>query len=340
LLDAIDGPANLHELDEFRIWLVKKFEQLERQQAKAADPSQKKKDARAAKKRTVLHAMWEEMDANQSGLLSFGEFRRYLTQRKYPKLNMMHPLFMCLDLKNNGVIEEGEFMMLNILSSTYQLLRVTRIRDFMKEKFGTLKAAFKAMDDNNSGMLSLKEWLEVMQDQYNYPEPEDVNSTFKFLDKDGSMILNSKEFDFLAAFEPDEFLRELKAFAEHLVQKSGGIDEAYDTFDPNSHGLHGIDHREFLSGYRRCGFKGTFDPLLIFNFIDASHSCRISKAEFRLLLKLDAQQVFDASSVSMRAAISSFKTFARREVEIADDAQMTWEEFHEDLLKIVEDENL
>eukprot|EP00434_Breviolum_minutum_P013540 symbB.v1.2.011933.t1/scaffold814.1/size160240/3 len=145
------------------------------------------------------------MDRDGSGEASFSEFRRALRKARHPAgLNPNKgpalELFMCLDIQVDGSIVEGEFYCFSILSAYFQLQRVERVRTFLEDRFGTLKAAFKFMDADRSGSLttqvhlkngaaldaqiqciSRQEWMDFMMGPQGYADEEDVKVCFSSL---------------------------------------------------------------------------------------------------------------------------------------------------------------
>lgn len=319
VLETVDGPASLKEVDNLRIFLVSNLEKLAG------------KTAEEAQIESPIKLLWKHMDRNGSGSTSFAEFKKVLEKMKFESDRILQ-LFMCLDLKNNGVIDEGEWTLLGVLSSNFQLERVDRIRDFIMDNFGSMPKAYKVMDKNKSGALSADEWKEVMEGEYEYEDLDDVQATFAFLDKDCSNVISSREFQFLAHFNRDDFMNEIRKFAEHLVQKYESIELAFDDFEANgsraksrpttagqppgtgesrrSEFTSYLEPKDFIEGYKRSGFSGAYDPRCIFNFLDCSRNIHVSRLEFRLLEQLDAVEKMNASAKFMTHAIATLKHWA------------------------------
>jgi Ca2+-binding EF-hand superfamily protein len=316
VLETVNGPAELKEVDNLRIFLVENLDKLAGSTADEVIVD------------SPIKLLWQKMDRNGSGSASFHEFRKVLEKLKFESDRKLQ-LFMCLDLKNNGVIDEGEWSLLGVLSSNFQLERVDRVRDFIIDTFGTMPKAYKAMDKNKSGALNIEEWTEVMSQEYEYAEEQDVRSTFSFLDKDCSNIISAKEFQFLANFNRHDFMREVRAFSEHLVNKYESIELAYEDFEMNgprakrqsanppgtgesrrSDLVSFLEPRDFNEGYKRSGFQGSYDPRLIFNFLDAARNCHVSRTEFKLLDQLSAVEKLKESAEFMTSAIATFKAWA------------------------------
>eukprot|EP00913_Durusdinium_trenchii_P007043 g6626.t1 len=285
------------------------------------------------------------MDRDGSGEASFVEFRRTLRKARHPAgLNPNKgpalELFMCLDIQVDGSIVEGEFYCFNILSAYFQLQRVERVRTFLEDRFGTLKAAFKYMDVDRSGSLTTQEWMDFMMGPQGYADEEDVKVCFFFIDKDTP---HCKEFEFLGKFDSRDIVGDVKKLRDYLVEKYENLEDAYDAFEQKmpppdmggtdlqlipekrrkrreGRGLSGQDQSswllDFVNACRMCGFKGKFDPRLLFNFLDASHVQHITKKEFRQLGKLGAVEALQLSSERMRYGISTLKSFIFQEVEL------------------------
>lgn len=353
VLDNITGPASLNELDELRLFLCEK-------QARELEAAKESGEGAGDVSGTSpLKMLWRKMDRNGSGSVSYLEFRRALKKMRHPEASApgsakIQELFMALDIKNNGFITEDEFSVLNMLSSRFQLERVVRVREFLQERFGSLKSAFKAMDENRSGSLSEEEWMEVMAGSHGYPVHEDVRVCFQFLDKDGSLAVGSKEFEFLGTFDHEAFLKELQLFADHVFEQFGSIESAYEAFDKNP-GLAktrqstanpgpraaGLEPKEFLSGCKRSGWQGAYDPRMLYNYLDASHVGCVSLTEFRLLTDLDAAEVLEIAADLMHRAVASFKDFTIKFASMAPlEAVQTshWAFLHEEIRAMTQDD--
>jgi len=352
VLEYVNGPASLQDLDDLRIWLCEWQTQKKRRHAKSGA-------AAALEDESVspFSELYARMDRNGSGMVSFGEFKKALKKVKYPGTagndGRLHELFMCLDTKHDGTISKQEFYRLNILSAKYQLQRVGFVRDFLRERFGSSKASFKALDEDRSGSLSAEEWMKKMGNQHGYSATEDMKACFHFIDKDGSMVLTSKEFDFLGNFNENLFFQDVRALRKHLGEKFGSIEAAYDAFEqrrgPNtsapeggsgSHrGGKGIEPKDFLTACRLAGFKATHDPRLLFNFLDASHTGRLQRSEFYLLEKLDAIEELEQSSEIMHEAIASLKAFALKDAPSKPGCgEEHWITLHQELRAVTHDD--
>lgn len=324
VMQDIDGPASLQDLDEFRIWLCACASRRRSiQLASAPDAASPTAAAVAAASASPLAALWRKMDGNGSGLVSFGEFKRALRKMRHPATmegggGKLKELFMCLDLKSEGNIGEDDFHCLNILSAKFQLDRLIRVRNFLKEKFGTLKAAFKAMDENRSGSLSQEEWMGVMEGKQSYPVLEDCSVCFQFFDKDGANCLTGKDFDLLGGFDEEKLLDDTQSLYEHLCDRYADLEEAFTAFlqqqrpgsRPGAAPRQSIDAKDFLAGCKSVQFKGSTDPRLLFNFLDAMHVGRITLSEFAQMGNLGAVDDLQERSDLMQGAISSLKAFA------------------------------
>lgn len=326
VLESVDRPATLKDVDNLRIFLVAN-------QGKLAGPN-----ADEVQTESAIKLLWKRLDRNNSGTASFHEFKRVLKALKFPNMDKALQLFMCIDLKNNGLIDETEWSLLGVLSSNFKLERVEKIRQFIIKTFKTMTTAYKAIDKNKSGALSVDEWIGIFSEEYDYDDPDDVKACFEFLDKDCSNVISNKEFQFLGAFEREDFMREVRTFADYLIGKYENIDNAYDEFDAHSGktkrnstdgnppgtgdstkltklslgssgniNLGCIDPKEFIDGFKRSGFQGSYDPRLIFNFLDAARNGHVSRTEFKLLEKLDAVEEMNKSAEFMTSALASFK---------------------------------
>jgi len=316
VMEGIDGPASLRELDELRIWLCDWQEQREKLRRQAEQGTDNAGQAASSPAGSPLTELWLRMDANGSGNVSFGEFRRALRRMKHPDAmegrdGKLQELFMCLDLKSDGNIGEAEFHCLAVLSAKFQLERVVSVRDFLKGRFGTLKAAFKAMDENRSGTLSKEEWMDVMKGRQSYPVQEDCVVCFQFFDKDNSQVLSGKEFELLGTFDQGKLLDDAQALCDLLVERHGSLEAAFDALRPPSMGpaRPGLDFRDFLAGLEASEFQCSVDPRLLFNFLDAMHVGCVTRNEFVQMGKLDAVDELQERTELMQGAISSLKAF-------------------------------
>ncbi|CAE8624761.1 unnamed protein product, partial [Polarella glacialis] len=360
MLELVDGPASQADLDELRIWLcawkarrmAAKAAKLEAEheadrppegeaekEAKQEREKEEKRLEKQEQRKSPLMELWQYMDKDGSGEASFAEWMWALRKARHPvafnpSRGPALELFMCLDIQVDGSIVEGEFFCLNILSAYYQLTRVERVRDFLQERFGSLKAAFKFMDEDRSGSLTTEEWLSIMMGPQGYPCEEDIRVCFIFIDKDFSGELTNKEFEFLGNFDGREFAADVSALCEHLVEKYENLEDAYTAFEqripppgPDEDGPKdwklkkkrmgkGLAAQDFVNGGRLAGFKGKFDLRLHFNFLDAAHVGHITKNEFLQLGKLGVVEFLHTSSERMRRAIASMKGFVLNDAEL------------------------
>eukprot|EP00931_Biecheleriopsis_adriatica_P086249 TRINITY_DN60960_c0_g1_i1.p1 TRINITY_DN60960_c0_g1~~TRINITY_DN60960_c0_g1_i1.p1 ORF type:complete len:1143 (-),score=354.31 TRINITY_DN60960_c0_g1_i1:9-3029(-) len=357
MIELVNGPGTLQDLDELRLWLCEwKARRMAAAKEKSLAEQQEKKDRgeldeaeiEAAEKQAIeekkvspLMELWHYMDRDGSGEASFNEFRWALRKARHPAgvnsdKGPALELFMCLDIAVDGSIERGEFFCLSILSAYFQLQRVTRVRHFLEDRFGTLKAAFKFMDEDKGGSVTTQEWLDFMLGPQGYPEVEDIKVCFIFIDKDFSGQLTSKEFEFLGNFDEREFVADVKALRDHLLEKYENLSDAYIAFEqklapPDMGGIEvsqlsekkrkrregrGLSGQDFVNACKLCGFKGKFDSRLHFNFLDAAHVGHITRPEFMQLAKLGAVEALHASSERMRAAIATLKAFVFKEAEL------------------------
>lgn len=271
---------------------------------------------------------------------------------------------MCLDIQVDGSIVEGEFYCFSILSAYFQLQRVERVRTFLEDRFGNLKAAFKYMDADRSGSLTTQEWMDFMMGPQGYADEEDVKVCFFFIDKDFSGQLTSKEFEFLGNFDGRDFVNDVAKLRDYLVEKYENLEDAYDAFEqkmppPDMGGTdlsqipekkrkrregRGLSGNDFVNCCRMCNFKGRFDPRLLFNFLDASHVGHITRNEFLQLGKLGAVEALRISSERMRNGISTLKHFIFHEVELEEpdtpqeDDKWKWAGVHKALREVTQDD--
>ncbi|CAJ1424545.1 unnamed protein product, partial [Effrenium voratum] len=352
--------------------------------ARAAQGGETEDDAARAEaekeaKRSPLAELWQYMDRDGSGEASFAEFRRALRKARHPAgLNPNKgpalELFMCLDIQVDGSIVEGEFYCFSILSAYFQLQRVERVRKFLETRFGTLKAAFKYMDADRSGSLTTQEWMDFMMGPQGYASEEDVKVCFFFIDKDFSGQLTSKEFEFLGNFDGRDFVEDVEKLRDYLVEKYENLEEphlrsalttdAYDAWEQKMPPLdmggtdlsqipekrrmrregRGLSGQDFVNACRMCGFKGRFDPRLLFNFLDASHVGHITRNEFLQLGKLGAVEALHITSERMRKGIGTLKAFIFQEAELEDpeeaqpDDKWKWAAVHKALRDVTQDD--
>jgi len=220
------------------------------------------------------------------------------------------------------------------------------------------------MDSDKSGSLTTQEWMDFMLGPQGYPDQEDIQVCFIFIDKDFSGQLTSKEFDFLGNFDGREFVADVRDLRDHLVEKYENLEDAYVAFEqrlapPDMGGIEvsklsekkrkkregrGLSGQDFVNACRLCGFKGRFDARLHFNFLDAPHVGHITRNEFLQLGKLGAVEALHASSERMRKAIATLKTFVFKEAileapeEEQEDERWKWAAVHKALRDATHDD--
>mmetsp|Transcript_25951 Transcript_25951/g.86420 ORF Transcript_25951/g.86420 Transcript_25951/m.86420 type:complete len:952 (-) Transcript_25951:32-2887(-) len=325
-VEQMDGPASLQQLDTFRLWLCDAVRQ--RQASKASDGGKTVEES-------PMTMLVNRMDASGSGSVSFGSFHKALKAMHHPSASsenagQLREVFMSLDLSGKGSVSMQEFSCLSLLSARYQLKRVALVRAFLEKTFGSHKAAFKAIDEDRKGSVSADLWLDAMIKQHGYQDREDLASCLNFIDKDGSRVLTSKEFEVLGGFSEDQLVQDLKAFRTLLEEKHGSLRQAYEAFAGESSGAAGVDVEAFVAGCRSMGLSLPSTPRLLFNFLDAMHFGRLQCKDFLLLDSLDIVERLQRASDMLRPAILSIKAL------VADRAQGHEEE---DALALDDDED-
>lgn len=105
----------------------------------------------------------------------------------------------------------------------------------------------------------------------------------------------------------------------------------------------GLSGQDFVNACRLCGFKGRFDPRLLFNFLDASHVGHLTANEFLQLGKLGAVEALRSSSERMKKGIGSLKAFIFEEVQLEEpeevvDEKWKWAAIHQALRDVTQDD--
>lgn len=342
-LAHVKGPASLQEVDQFRVWLCEW--QAARQRRKIAKAPNTMTDIGES----VFAELVQRMDLNGSGVVKFNTFVKALRKMKCPYVaagndGHLRELFMCLDRKSKCSVSTQDVMDLAMFSARYQLTRVGHVRSFIRERFGSLRAAFKAMDIERSGAIKAEDWIEKMEKQYGFTNPEDLIACVRFIDKDGTRVLSDTDFDALGNFSESEFLKDLQLLHDQMVQHCGTLQEAWNNFgrraanDEEVQAGMGLRAQGFLAGCQLMGFNGTYHPRLLFHFLDATHEGCLRRADFALLARLPVLAESVQEWEHMRAAFASFKPFGMRcdEGTSSVDQESRWLKFYEDLLASVQ----
>jgi len=352
VLKCVHGACDMHELDEFCVWLCDtiKSRPINEEASGEAQPS-------------PFAEVWQMLDRSRSGSITYGQFRAGLKKLRHPATlgkddGRLLSIFLCLDLKCNGFITEQEFQTLCVLSAGYKVKRVVKVQSFLQNRFGSLKSAFRAMDEGRSGEMETDEWTQKMETQQGYTDIEDVRACCQLLDKDGLKKLTGKDFDVLAGFKEDDFWQGLIEFRDFFVEAYGTLDEAYDGFESrrapgegsrsatadgrpttadsrSSFGDKGLKSADFTKSCKRASFRvGPYDPRLFFNFLDAGHMARVGRTEFASLGRLDSNKELEVASGTLRTAIANLRDFAETRLankEVAVDEGDLWTTLFEDM---------
>eukprot|EP00927_Polykrikos_kofoidii_P044280 TRINITY_DN38291_c0_g1_i1.p1 TRINITY_DN38291_c0_g1~~TRINITY_DN38291_c0_g1_i1.p1 ORF type:complete len:1129 (-),score=220.10 TRINITY_DN38291_c0_g1_i1:136-3522(-) len=353
LLQRFTGPASLEEIDDFRMWACAASRKRQHVLHAEGDTS-----AASAPAPSPLAELWRLMDRTGSGQASFAQFRSALRKLGHPAAvarddARVLSLFTSADLRRKGQLSQADLFTLGLLSAHFQIQRGFRVRSFLEIRFGSLKSAFRAMDEFRGGTIQASRWQELMDTQHSYEHPEDVRCCCHFLDKDGSGTLTSKDFELLGSLDQEILSAEISSLNDHLVSQWGNLADAYDGFllrkaPPKSldalkaaatptdapgdvemtaseslqgakRTSKGLESCDFAKGCRRSGFRGSgsFDLRLIFNFLDSPHLGRLNADEFLMLARKTACADLERISEQVSAAVSSIRSFAMNRRQIS-----------------------
>lgn len=261
-----------------------------------------------------LATAFGDIDNSGNGKVSFFEFSSKMQEWGYESPSVRE-VFMCLDLKRTGVIDWEEFSMLHLLGAFYNIERVERCKEWLIGNFGDLMKAYKALDANRSGSLSLGEWSHAVR-ELGYEQTaglEDVQEAFFVLDRDGSGILNPREFQELGKYDKRHIRKLVIDFGKQVLRRYGGPDKAFNAFDKNKNGE--LSCAEFKQMHKELKLESKDDPGLIFNFLDASHGGVVAPGEFAMLTRFQRHTEVLEAREALDHAIIDLKRFARHRHE-------------------------
>eukprot|EP00929_Paragymnodinium_shiwhaense_P050280 TRINITY_DN25322_c0_g2_i1.p1 TRINITY_DN25322_c0_g2~~TRINITY_DN25322_c0_g2_i1.p1 ORF type:complete len:1092 (+),score=318.24 TRINITY_DN25322_c0_g2_i1:83-3358(+) len=345
LLKYAPLPLGLEELDDFRLWAVSTS--LPTRRSFSKQPSS---NADAASSQSAFVKLWDLMDRTGERAVNFAQFKAALKKLRYPAAlkddGRLFSLFLSFDRSCTGFVAESEFLTMGMFSARYQLKRVGRVKDFLESRFGSLKSAFRAMDEHRSGCLSSETFAELMDGQQQYPIPEDVKSTYRLLDKDGTCALTPAHFETLGNWTEDEFLAEVKVVRDQLISAWGDLDKAWQGIElrlspPNlsgpgsqaasrphtgtSHATasvrskragQGLGALEFEKGLKKSGYRppkdSPYDYRMIFNFLDCTHRGKLMQPDFAMLGRLEVSQELEDGRNQMSKSMDTFRDFVLR----------------------------
>ena len=131
--------------------------------------------------------------------------------------------------------------------------------------------AFTDVDRHSRGSLPLDDWVSGIT-ALGFEGPESaLKATFRYLDRENSGMLSSADLDLLTIFDSERVLHDLTSFVSFLIGKYGSVQSAYLYFRNHADEFeNGVACKDFLQGYKTCGFRGEVDPRVWFQFVDVN----------------------------------------------------------------------
>lgn len=286
-LDNTRGLAALRQIDEFRRWILK-------------DSGKE-----------ALEMLTQRMDTSGTGSITQKAFSKALQQLKHPLSKdgalPIRELFLCFDLEVGGTIPCRTFArFLHVFGARQQLKCVRNVQSFLIDRFGSLKGAWKATDEERQGTISTDAWVEKMRLTFKYVEASDLESCVQLLVKH-SGLFTAQVFDLVGKFSDDAFWRELLSFRVALEDTHGSLEEAYETF--SCHGGSHLTAKMFADGCRSLNFEFSWPPQIAFNLLDIWNKGKVDRDDFLLLESLDVIERLEQRSEKLSAASNSIKEF-------------------------------
>lgn len=152
-----------------------------------------------------LKQAWTVLDANSSGGLSYDELVEGLTGLNLTTSESAKKVFYYIDRDKSGLIGPAEFFALEAFNCNDFLSQIWHVREEMRHRHDSLGAAFDAMDKDNSGMISLKEWVaECEKIQLNIFAKIDCRVLYHFLNVGHGAALKRNDFQQLRLFNASD----------------------------------------------------------------------------------------------------------------------------------------
>eukprot|EP00746_Dinoflagellata_sp_MGD_P004814 gnl/MRDRNA2_/MRDRNA2_109299_c0_seq1.p1 gnl/MRDRNA2_/MRDRNA2_109299_c0~~gnl/MRDRNA2_/MRDRNA2_109299_c0_seq1.p1 ORF type:complete len:996 (+),score=183.14 gnl/MRDRNA2_/MRDRNA2_109299_c0_seq1:68-3055(+) len=218
--------------------------------------------------------------------LSFLEMEHALREEGWKKPNT-RAIFTCLNAENrSGSLTKTEFSILEFFASLQHLEYAEDLVAFLIRKYKTLRNAFKKIDDNNSGAISVEELKEALKG-WACKGREGVTGAFRFVDSNHSGIVELWEFENLEQLNASSFIKELRKLQERVYLHWGSFEKAFEHIDGgegNADGSLSLDEflHHFANTLRFAEFSKV-DPHVLFAFLDADGTGTVTKREFMKL---------------------------------------------------------
>lgn len=259
------SPATMHEISEFYTWIADKYGSVDKAFSTFAT--------------YCVHS--------NGNSLSFLEMEHVVQKEGWKKTNT-RSIFTCLNAGNqSGSLTRVEFSMLTLFASLQQLKLAEDLVAFLIRKYKSLEKAFKKIDDNQSGAVSVEELKKALAPAY---KPADVGkNVFRFIDVDNSGILDQREFLGLQDLNAKTFIKNLRKLQERMYMEVGSIEQTFAEIDAGSpDGFLTIE--EFVHYFKnqlRLQEFSKLDPRVLFAFLNRGENGggdgKISREEFMKL---------------------------------------------------------
>merc|ERR1711879_486130 len=103
-------------------------------------------------------------------------------------------------------------------------------------------------------------------------------------------------------------MKDMRRLYDHVIEKFGSVEATYAAFEQRPSSANtpengaeapdsspgsgdkvskGLSPKDMLAGCRLCGFQSSHDPRVLFNYLDAAHTGRVTQNEFAMLKQLD-----------------------------------------------------
>lgn len=271
--DQVDAEGNGFITEEDIMWLQEASEH----ETAAVDElfrlAQHLKDVFSSTSKTKSHASVyaEAFDAmaGDDAEISMEEFTEGLRKVGW-ETKRAKMIFNALDFdRRSGSIDLEEWSLLGFYARCQEMKKLEGLKKHLIEKRGSLKEAWKSLDENKSGGISWEEMCQVLP-KLNWPVCEATKKSFFYLDKDGTGLITKEEFLELQGFSYNDFLSQVQHLREEIRKRYMTLGDAFDAVDKDGSGQ--ISLEEWVKECESIGIASMskIDCRVLYHFLNVS----------------------------------------------------------------------
>jgi len=182
------------------------------------------------------------------------------------------------------------------------LSQIDKFKQWTVSKYGSMQAAFKAIDLNSSGVIHSGELRKYLEQSKAMPGVgnEDIQRAFKLIDYNDSSSITIKEFEVLSQMDTTKFLGDLSKFRDLILTQWGSFHDAFVKMSnikvsdakaklgkkarkTKRQGIQFVHFEQFRLAAEELKFEPSHDLKLIFRYLDFNMEGTIVLEDFMVL---------------------------------------------------------